>query len=262
MASGAGIEELNGVRSCLSRFKAGGLLRAMTAGRGVGLIISDVVGDPLSVIASGPTVATTSDLRRALATLDARLTPEAIPSSIRRWLERSLDLPQEPAGPTIPFRNIIIGNNQTAVSAAAAEARRRGYQVVREATNERGIARDVGVAMAEEFLRHYREPCPGRGWCVISGGEPVVHLVPTDQPRRGGRNQELILAAAARLWHESPIAGALLSGERTARTARPTPRGPGSTRRSKRGGMTWGSLPVRTWRSITPIRFLRPRAGC
>ncbi len=213
MASGADIEALNAVRSCLSRIKAGGLLRAMAAGRGVGLIISDVVGDPLPVIASGPTVATIPDPRRALTILQTRLAPEAIPHAVRLWLEAAAGQSDgATAGPTIPFRNLIIGNNRTAVSAAAAEARRRGYRVVRESTNERGIARDVGLALAEEFLARQHQPCPGLGWCVISGGEPVVHLVPTDQPRRGGRNQELILAAADRLWHESPIAGALLSG--------------------------------------------------
>jgi hydroxypyruvate reductase len=212
MHRGATIEELNAVRSSLSRFKAGGLLRAMPAGRCVALIISDVIGDPLDVIASGPTVPQPSDPARALAILRRKAQRDEIPASVWTVLEAAAQHVSADTMPTVPVRNVIIGNNQTALDAAAAEAVRRGYTLAGVATNQRGIAREVGVSLAEELLRLRSEPCPTRGWCVLSGGEPTVQLVETDQPRKGGRNQELVLAALVRLQEESLERIALLSG--------------------------------------------------
>ncbi len=213
MQAGATIDQLNAVRSCLSRFKSGGLWRAMSAGRGVGLIISDVIGDPLAVIASGPTVDVPPNAERALQILQQLVTLDAIPVNVLRLLHAQVEsLPPHPRAASVPFRNVIIGNNQTAVTAAAERAQLLGYDLARQSTNERGIAREVGRELAEESLRWRPRPASGRGWCLISGGEPVVQMVPTTQPRRGGRNQELVLAAAVRLWSEDLTGLVILSG--------------------------------------------------
>lgn len=212
MQAGATIEQLNTVRRALSRVKGGGLLRAMPAGRGIALIISDVVDDPLEVIASGPTVAGQPDYAAARDLLQQFLKPQQIPPHLLNWLasqEQSTS-----AGPMIPFVNRVIGNNQTAVQAAADRAIRLGYTVVACRTQERGIARNVGVELAEESLRLRGQslPASSRGWCVISGGEPIVQMVATSQPRKGGRNQELVLAIAKHLWNEGLEGMVYLSG--------------------------------------------------
>jgi len=210
MHRGATIEELNAVRSCLSRIKAGGLLRAMPAGRCIALIISDVIGDPLEVIASGPTVPQAPQPHRAREILSRLARDDEVPRNVWAALE-SASTAQSPA-PTIPVRNVVIGNNQTAVDAARAMALSLGYRIAEVATNQRGIARDAGVILAEQLLSLRGRPTPSRGWCVLSGGEPTVQLVATDQPRSGGRNQELALAALVRLWNEPLDDIALLSG--------------------------------------------------
>lgn len=213
MEAGATIDQLNAVRSCLSRFKGGGLLRAMPGGRGIGLIISDVIGDPLAVIASGPTVDAAPNAAAALRILQNFVLPEAVPANVLRVLRTQAEsVAGTHRSMPIAFRNMIIGNNQTAVLAAARQAEKLGYSVGRQSTDERGIAREVGQALADELLDWRRRPAPGRGWCLISGGEPVVQLVATSQPRSGGRNQELVLAAAERLWSHDLNGITVLSG--------------------------------------------------
>ncbi len=221
---GASIEELNCVRRELSEVKGGGLLRSCRAGTVIVLIISDVIGDPLETIASGPTVPNPTTPADALAVL-RRYVPDrpSLPSSVWSLLES-----KQAAGPSqrCPadgaagqerrpqlVRHHVIANNRTACEAAAREGRRRGYQVRAIRAEERGIAREVGVALAEQCLSwratssSWPEPI-----CLITGGEPVVHLAETDQPRRGGRNQELVLAAVERLWEDGAHGISILSG--------------------------------------------------
>lgn len=222
---GASIEELNCVRRELSEVKGGGLLRHCGAGTVLVLIISDVIGDPLETIASGPTVPNPTTAADALAVL-RRYVPDrqALPPSVWSVLEskqeagersgcsRRLGPATELGRPQI-VRHHVIANNRTACEAAARQARDLGFQVQAVRPEERGIAREVGAALADECL-HWRTTAasvPGPV-CLITGGEPVVHLVKTDQPRRGGRNQELVLAAVERLWDDGAEGVALLSG--------------------------------------------------
>lgn len=211
MNSGATIEELNAVRSCLSRLKGGGLVRAMPAGRCRTLIISDVVGDPLHVIASGPTVPQTLD-RSAARQILLRYagSEDRIPPAV--WACLRASEPATAAAPGASVANHIIGNNRTALEAAAAEACRRGYALAALETDQRGVACEIGAALAARCLQLQAASAPGDAQCLLSGGEPVVHLAPTDQPRRGGRNQEVALAAVVRLW-DAPSEGiVVLSG--------------------------------------------------
>jgi hydroxypyruvate reductase len=181
-AAGANIEQLNTVRKQLSRIKGGGLLRACHAGRLVSLIISDVLGDPLDIIASGPTVPDTSTPQAALAVLERFGARDAnIASATVEYLERACAV-QQPLSRRVHaarepgvdagakpgsddgairdeigrkfVRNIVLANNATAVAAAAKEAERLGYSVASEsATHAEGPAEEIGRELAERALR-------------------------------------------------------------------------------------------------------------
>ncbi len=225
--SGATIHELNAVRKRLSRIKGGGLLRAATAGRMIALIISDVIGDPLDVIASGPTVCDDGTAADALAVLEQSVgstemrhasetthgteASSLIPASVWSTLRSSATRNERREPPHVTCRNVIIGNNDAALKAAMAHAQTLGFDVRSLGAGRSGIAREVGVELAELCLAARRESLD-RPICFIGGGEPVVKLVPTEQPRRGGRNQELALAAICHLWNENLQGLAILSG--------------------------------------------------
>lgn len=213
MQRGASIEELNTVRACLSRIKRGGLVRTMPAGICLSLIISDVIGDPLAMIASGPTVNEPADPAEALLILQ-RLIParHELPERVWAVLEQATQRPSPPQPLQVTVYNQVIGNNRTALQAAAEEAKRRGYRLAGVETDQRGLARDVGRALAARCLSLRKQPCDAAGWCWLSGGEPVVQLVDTNLPRRGGRNQELVLAAVEFLQHENCQDIAIVSG--------------------------------------------------
>ena len=212
--AGATIHELNAVRKRLSRIKGGGLLRAATAGRMIALIISDVIGDPLDVIASGPTVCDDGTAADAIDVLNRFTTPmpgDPVPASVRNVLRAQAECGQARELPRISCRNVIVGNNETALNAALAQAKSLGFEVRSLGAGRGGIARDVGVELAELCLAARRESLD-HSICFIGGGEPVVKLVPTEQPRAGGRNQELALAATCRLWNDGLDGLAILSG--------------------------------------------------
>ncbi len=208
-AAGANIEQLNTVRKQLSRIKGGGLARACRAGRLVAMIISDVLGDPLEVIASGPTVDDSSTPRAALEVLDQFHAREAVISPlVFDYLKRKQDAAR--AGPSSSVTNLIIGNNGVAVDAAGREAERLGYSpAMTSAAKSEGPAERIGMHLAEMARKMRDRSGPD---CLISGGEPVVKLV--DEARRGlgGRNQQLVLAAFERLAADGAAGMALLSG--------------------------------------------------
>lgn len=209
-AAGANINELNTVRKRLSRIKGGGLARACRAGRLVTLVISDVLGDPLDVIASGPTVPDRSTAEEALAVLekfDARR--RGVPAAVFEALRRK---PAQAGGQaSCEVRNLVIGNNAVAVDAAGMEAERLGYSHAMHAARElEGAAEDVGRRLAEMALRMASSPGPN---CLITGGEPTVTLAPEGVRGLGGRNQQLVLAALEVLQnHDAAARIALLSG--------------------------------------------------
>lgn len=195
-SAGANIQELNTVRKHLSRIKGGGLARACRAGRLITLIISDVIGDPLDVIASGPTVEDTSSAAEALAILQRLDSERLVPASIYTHLESSAgSLKRKP--PRCEVTNLVIGNNAVAVDAAGIEAERRGYShAMQAATKLEGPAEAIGVHLAEMALSMKGTDGPD---CLITGGEPIVRLAPPELRGKGGRNQQLVLAALARL---------------------------------------------------------------
>jgi hydroxypyruvate reductase len=195
--AGANIQQLNTVRKQLSRIKGGGLLRACRAGRLITLIISDVIGDPLDVIASGPTVEDPSSPADALVVLDqfGGRQSNLVPAAVYAYLERQP--PQRTGQVTCRADNFVIGNNAVAVDAAGLAAVRLGYSpAMIAAQGLEGAAEDVGRRLADMAINMRRNEGPD---CLISGGEPVVQLVPAPERGLGGRSQQLALAALERL---------------------------------------------------------------
>ncbi|MBX3443909.1 MAG: DUF4147 domain-containing protein [Planctomyces sp.] len=206
-AAGATIQELNAVRRAISRVKGGGLLRSCRAGTLIALIISDVIGDPLDVIASGPTSPGPVDSRAALDVLN-RFDPEGRHAAVRRAIELQVAAPPAPTAPSPRVVNAVIGNNRVAVDASAEEARRLGLADVRVlAVDQPGVAAEIGRAFARECARVANSSQAGATVCLISGGEPVVALDPSRPPGKGGRNQELALAALCELRRDPLPAG-------------------------------------------------------
>ncbi len=227
MRSGATIQELNAVRKRLSLVKGGRLARAASKAKAIfSLIISDVIGDPLDVIASGPTVEDTGTAAEAVAILerfDAH--PPEVPQSVfdELRLQENFSFGQQKManspieqlahGITPVVHNHVIGKNATALEAAASKARELGFTVMSLGSDNAGEAQAVGRELAE-LCRQIRD---GQSdlkslVCVLSGGEPIVKLVPTYQPRKGGRNQEVALAALQHLWNQGLDRIAILSG--------------------------------------------------
>jgi hydroxypyruvate reductase len=160
----------------------------------VTLIISDVLGDPLDVIASGPTVVDTSTPSEALTVL-RRFDPrrQHVPESVYRVLEKRSGAPVAKAPGSLSVINEVIGNLAVAVDAAGMEAERRGYSHAMHVARElEGAAEDAGRHLAHMALQMRRESGPD---CLITGGEPVVQLAAESERGRGGRNQQLVLAA-------------------------------------------------------------------
>lgn len=202
-AAGANIAELNTVRKHLSRIKGGGLWRACRANNLVSLVISDVIGDPLDIIASGPTVKDTSTAADALSVLNKFRAQEAgISQTVFDVLQREASTtPPEYCQEAI---NLVIGNNAWAVDAAGAEAERLGYSFVMDAARSlEGPAEEVGRHLASMALSMRNKRGPD---CLITGGEPVVKLVDAARRGKGGRNQQLVLAALERLGDAKGIA--------------------------------------------------------
>jgi glycerate 2-kinase len=197
LASGADIGVLNVVRKHCSRVKGGGLARAASGAAGTWtLALSDVVGDDLATIASGPTVADPSTFADAQALLGRWLVPADVPSRVRDRLARGAagDVPETvKPGDAVLARTVavVIGGNRDAVAAAVAAATSRGYATDVVPEPLAGDAAAVGRAIAARL----RRLPPGRA-AVIAGGETTVRVV---RGGRGGRAQHLALAAAIAL---------------------------------------------------------------
>jgi hydroxypyruvate reductase len=193
--AGATITELNAVRKHLSLFKGGQLARAAAPARVIALILSDVIGDPLDVIASGPTAPDATTFADALRVLRARGIEDRVPASVRERLEagaagRIAETPK-PGDPALArVTNVVVGNNELVVQAAREAAARLGYRAIVFTSALEGEAR----AAAARFVAAVR-PLPPPA-CLIAGGETTVTVRGTG---RGGRCQEFALAAALAL---------------------------------------------------------------
>lgn len=238
LACGASIGEINTLRKHLEGLKGGGLARLAHPAALVTLILSDVVGNPLDIIGSGPTVADPGTFGEALGVLERYGllggAPPAIVAHLRRG--RAGELPETPKqGDPIFARasHILVGDNRQAAQAALEEARAAGLSPLLLTTSLEGEAREAGPFLAALL----REAAGGDGAarrpaCLIAGGETTVTLRGSG---RGGRNQELALAAARGLAGLADVAlvalatdggdgptdaaGAVVTGETLARAA-------------------------------------------
>ena len=201
LRSGADIREINTVRKHLSAVK-GGRLAAATEGTIVTLAISDVVGDELSFIASGPTVPDPTTFADALEVLARHDLLRAVPRAARSFLKRGRSGLETETPKSLPerFHATVIASSVTAVAAAADEARRRGFAPHVLTTGLAGEAREAGrwLAAAARGVRDAGQPLPAPA-CLLAAGETTVSVVGAGH---GGRNQEIALSAALELRGE------------------------------------------------------------
>lgn len=195
LAAGATIGELNAVRKHLSLMKGGQLARAAAPAHVLTLALSDVIGDPLDVIASGPTASDPTTFHDALSVLRRRRVIDRIPDSVRARLEAGLrgevEETPKPGDPLFArVTNLVIGNNALVADAAMATARRLGYRAELVTRALEGEAREVARDLVERG-RTLEPPA-----CLVAAGETTVTVRGSG---RGGRCQEFALAAALEL---------------------------------------------------------------
>ena len=214
-ACGASINEMNCVRKHLSRYKGGRLAQRLTA-RGVpvlGLILSDVIGDPLDVIASGPTAADPTTFADAWAVLERYDLLDKTPLAVREHLQRGRDgqIDETPKALPETVRNEILASNRESLAAAARQAVLRGYRVVNLGSFFDGETRDLASMMAALVRSVRRDGVPAPPpLCLLSGGETTVTLSPDHG--KGGRNQEFVLASLVKLGPTEMPGVVILSG--------------------------------------------------
>jgi len=197
LRSGANIDEFNAVRKHISAFKGGQLARRAHPARVISLILSDVVGDSLGTIASGPTSPDPTTFQDAINVLQRHGLWEETPPAIRERLKRGAEggIPETPKAGDAVFenvRNVIIGSNAHALKAAAERAESLGYHTEVTSWAMTGEAREAGSRMAEA-AKHHVEDHQGSPLAFLYGGETVVKV---KGKGTGGRNQELALSAA------------------------------------------------------------------
>jgi len=202
MEAGADINELNAVRKHLSLVKGGGLARLIYPAKVYSLILSDVVGDPLDVIASGPTAPDTSTFEDAYDVLRRYDLTSRVPSRVLRHIEEGLRglIPETPKPGDKIFRkvrNIIIGNNRMALNKVVKYSSESGYMSRILSSYIEGEAREVGKLLAGIALEiyHYNKPFK-KPVLLVGGGETTVTV---RGKGIGGRNLELVLSASIKI---------------------------------------------------------------
>jgi hydroxypyruvate reductase/glycerate 2-kinase len=197
---GATINQMNAVRKHLSAIKGGRLAEAFHGRALYSLIISDVIGDPLDVIASGPTFPDPTTFRDVLVLLDSlQLTPK-LPDAVITHLERGAagQTPETPKKLPETIHNLILGNNVRALAAADQRARQLGYAVLNLGSCIEGETRHVATVVVGVARSIKADGIPIKPpACILLGGETTVTLAADHG--LGGRNQEFVLAALIKL---------------------------------------------------------------
>lgn len=196
VSCGANIAEINAVRRAVSAVKGGGLARLAPHCHQVSLIVSDTNTGEEAVVASGPTFDSPVDEREA-AEVVARYKLEArLPASILRALQKPFKKTVEPSGRRL-LEHCVLLDNDSALAAAAEAARSRGFLVeIARAVCEQPVAEGCSLLLSQLFDLSRRANAPGRGVCLISGGE---FACPVRGPGLGGRNAETALRWAMEL---------------------------------------------------------------
>jgi hydroxypyruvate reductase len=215
LACGATINELNCLRKHSSLVKGGQLARAVAPATLVTLVLSDVVGSPLDVIASGPTVPDASTWQEAWAVVEKYSLAAQLPLAMVARLQAGLrgEIPDTPKADDPLFaqvRTLIVADNRMAAEAARSKAESLGFYTLLLTTyleGEASIVAQVVAALAKE-VRASGQPLPPPA-CLILGGETTVTL--GARAGQGGRNQELALAAALAIQGMSGVSIASLA---------------------------------------------------
>lgn len=208
LACGASIDEINAVRKHLSAVKGGQLARACSPATVVTLILSDVVGDPLDVIASGPTVPDSTTFGDCLEIVRRYDLAGRLPGSVLKRIEAGAAgrVPETPKKGEKVFervQNEIVGSNLAAVLAAARRAESLGYRPLVLSTRIEGETREAARVHAAIFREVRATGLPvAPPACILSGGETTVTL---KGKGKGGRNQEFALAVALHIQGEDSI---------------------------------------------------------
>ncbi len=202
LKSGSTINEINTVRKHISNFKGGWLAKKAYPATVLNLVLSDVVGDPLDSIASGPTVPDSTTFREAINVLKKHNLWGKTPTSIKQVLldgESGLIL-ETPKGGDNAFKkvyNVVIGNNRAAGKAACEDLKAAGLNTLLLTSTLEGEAQDVGTVMASIAIEasSFGNPVPKPSG-IVAGGETTVTVGGRGM---GGRNQETALAAAMKI---------------------------------------------------------------
>lgn len=199
-ASGATINQMNAVRKHLSALKGGRLAEAFRGQALYSLIISDVVGDPLDVIASGPTVPDPTTFGDALGVIERFGLMRRVPPAVAEHLRQGAlgQVPETAKRLAGNVHNVVIGNNAKAIAAAQERARALGYAVLNLGSFIEGETCHVAAALVgiARSIRAQSVPIAAPA-CIVFGGETTVTL--SADHGRGGRNQEFVLAALLKL---------------------------------------------------------------
>lgn len=239
LGCGATINEINIIRKHLDTLKGGNLARLAAPARLITLILSDVVDDPLDVIASGLSVPDPTTFSDAYGVLERYQILDKVPESIIDHLRLGMHgkLPDTPKPGDALFErvyNVIVGSNRLAAEAALKQARNEGFHSMLLTTSMQGEARQAGRmlgAIAKEIVASGNPLC--RPACIVAGGETTVTV---NGAGKGGRNQELALGAVEDLAGLNDVvlvtlatdggdgptdaAGAVVSGETLMRAQR------------------------------------------
>ncbi len=201
LRAGATIDELNAVRKHLSAVKGGRLAKIAHPATVVTLILSDVIGDRLDVIASGPTASDSSTFSDAATVIEKYRLTTAIPSQVTSFLERGkagqeAETVKSGDACFLRTRNVIVGSSAQALAAARDKATALGWRPEVVTAELRGEARDAARFLAQMALRVRDGMKPNERCCLLSGGETTVTVMGNG---KGGRNQELALAFAVEI---------------------------------------------------------------
>jgi len=192
LACGARIDEINTLRRHLDQVKGGGLAKA-TQAQIISLILSDVVGNPLEAIASGPTAPDPSTKADAFEVLKKYGLTNSVPAEIVSALENAPETPKTGDGLFARVENILVGSNALAAQAALNQAKSEGFAVEFLGDDWQGEARETAKILCERLKKH---PAVEKPLCLVAGGETTVTL---RGDGTGGRNLELALAAVGEL---------------------------------------------------------------
>jgi glycerate 2-kinase len=217
LESGATIHEINAIRKHLSRIKGGWLAKATAPATLITFILSDVIGDDLDVIASGPTVGDRSTFGDCLRVIEKYRLNDQIPSAVMTYLHKGADgiVPETPKPDDPVFSkgfNLIVGSNIQCLEAAGRKAQEMGYKTLILSSLVKGETREVATvhgAILKEILCSGNPLAPPA--CILSGGETTVTIRGTG---KGGRNQEFVLACGMEIagWKGAAVFSAGTDG--------------------------------------------------